>query len=192
MQIVQELGLAETLSEIAGSIPQCTHTRPKVRSKAVSVLGDVPAIATEVILDKVLNDSDARARQRDRSAGNTSGPGICPAAGRRCARSTAQYVARRRKCDQSDGEDESGDRVESVARHASGSAAPSTNQCDVGLRQIGWWNLLNEVGRIAKSDPDQKARRYAMAVLPRSPMRSHRRKSRRRRRFFQPSWRGER
>ena len=33
------------------------------------------------------------------------------------------------------------------------------------LRQIGWWNLLNEVGRIAKSDPDAKAKRYALAVL---------------------------
>ena len=33
------------------------------------------------------------------------------------------------------------------------------------LRQIGFWNLLNEVGRIAKTDPDNKARRYALTAL---------------------------
>jgi len=33
------------------------------------------------------------------------------------------------------------------------------------LRQIGWWNLLNEVGRIAKQDPDPRAKRYALTVL---------------------------
>jgi HEAT repeat protein len=33
------------------------------------------------------------------------------------------------------------------------------------LKQIGWWKLLNEVGRIAKSDPNLRARRYALAVL---------------------------
>jgi hypothetical protein len=33
------------------------------------------------------------------------------------------------------------------------------------LRQIGWWQLLGEVGRLAKSDANLKVRRYALAVL---------------------------
>jgi hypothetical protein len=33
------------------------------------------------------------------------------------------------------------------------------------LRQIGWWQLLNEVGRVAKDDSNLKVRRYALGVL---------------------------
>jgi HEAT repeat protein len=33
------------------------------------------------------------------------------------------------------------------------------------LRQIGWWQLLGEVGRLAKSDDDIRVRRYALNVL---------------------------
>jgi HEAT repeat protein len=33
------------------------------------------------------------------------------------------------------------------------------------LRQIGWWQLLGEVGRLAKADGNLKVRRYALAVL---------------------------
>jgi hypothetical protein len=33
------------------------------------------------------------------------------------------------------------------------------------LRQIGWWALLNEVGRIAKQDTNHRVRRYALGVL---------------------------
>ena len=60
LQIVQELGLAEPLR--TALVALCNHPHARVRSKAVSVLGDVPAVATDVILDKVLNDSDPRVR----------------------------------------------------------------------------------------------------------------------------------
>ena len=33
------------------------------------------------------------------------------------------------------------------------------------LRQIGWWQLLAEVGRLAKSDDNLRVRRYALGVL---------------------------
>jgi hypothetical protein len=33
------------------------------------------------------------------------------------------------------------------------------------LRQIGWWALLNEVGRLAKEDNNLRVRRYALGVL---------------------------
>jgi hypothetical protein len=33
------------------------------------------------------------------------------------------------------------------------------------LHQIGWWRLLNEVGRLAKEDANLRVRRYALNVL---------------------------
>ena len=33
------------------------------------------------------------------------------------------------------------------------------------LRQMGVWNMVNEVGKLAKADPNLRVRRYAMAVL---------------------------
>ena len=33
------------------------------------------------------------------------------------------------------------------------------------LKQIGWWQMLNEVGRLAKEDGNLKVRRYALGVL---------------------------
>jgi HEAT repeat protein len=33
------------------------------------------------------------------------------------------------------------------------------------LRQIGWWQLLNEVGNLAKTDDNVRVRRYAVGVL---------------------------
>ena len=33
------------------------------------------------------------------------------------------------------------------------------------LRQIGWWQLLGEVGQLARSDADLRVRRYALGLL---------------------------
>ena len=33
------------------------------------------------------------------------------------------------------------------------------------MRQIGWWQALNEVARISKADADLRVRRYALNVL---------------------------
>ena len=33
------------------------------------------------------------------------------------------------------------------------------------LRQIGWWQLLSEVGKLARSDANLRVRRYALGVL---------------------------
>src|SRR5207253_529554 len=42
-------------------LPLCEHPNARVRSKAVMVVGDMPA-ASEVLLEKVINDSDPRVR----------------------------------------------------------------------------------------------------------------------------------
>jgi hypothetical protein len=33
------------------------------------------------------------------------------------------------------------------------------------LKSIGWWQLLNEVGRLAKADDNLRVRRFALGVL---------------------------
>jgi hypothetical protein len=33
------------------------------------------------------------------------------------------------------------------------------------LRSIGWWQLLSDVGRLAKEDGNLRVRRYALGVL---------------------------
>jgi HEAT repeat protein len=161
LQVVQELGLAEQLRNTL--VPLCSHPHARVRSKAVSVLGEVPAIATDVILDKVLNDADARVRanaievleakqaqeyvpllaQRARSTHNRERANAIKALGKlKVATASNQLLGMMR-------DQRSEHRISAMW----------------ALRQIGWWNLLNEVGQIAKSDPDGKAKRYALAVL---------------------------
>jgi HEAT repeat protein len=161
LQIVQELCLTEALRNTL--LPLCNHPHARVRSKAVSVLGEVPAMATEQILDKVLNDTDARVRanaievleakqaqeyvpllaQRARSTHNRERANAIKAMGRM--------------------------KVTTASNQLLGMLRDQRPEHRVSamwaLRQIGWWNLLNEVGRIAKSDPDAKAKRYALTVL---------------------------
>lgn len=161
MQIVQELGLAESLAEVL--IPLCAHSNPKVRSKAVSVLGEVPAVANDVLMDKLLNDSDARVRanaievlehkngeqyvallaERARSTNNRERANAIKAMGKmKLENAMAQLLSMLR-------DQRPEHRVSAMWV----------------LRQIGWWKLLNEVGRIAKQDPDVRAKRYALGVL---------------------------
>ena len=33
------------------------------------------------------------------------------------------------------------------------------------LRQIGWWQMINEVGQLDKADSNVRVRRYAIGVL---------------------------
>jgi hypothetical protein len=60
MQIVQELGLGETMR--TALLPLCSHPNARVRSKAVGVLGEVNTVGAELIVEKVLHDSDPRVR----------------------------------------------------------------------------------------------------------------------------------
>jgi len=161
MQIVQELGLAEALRN--SLLPLCSHPHARVRSKAVSVVGDVPSMATDLILDKVLNDSDGRVRanaievleakqaqeyvpllaQRARSSHNRERANAIKAMGKMKVVTASNQLLSMLRDQRSD------HRISAMW----------------ALRQIGWWNLLNEVGRIAKTDPDTRCKRYALTVL---------------------------
>ena len=65
-QRVKALGVARDLDLIeqmkADVLPLCAHANPRVRSKAVTVLGAIGAQAVDTLVEKVVNDADPRVR----------------------------------------------------------------------------------------------------------------------------------
>jgi HEAT repeat protein len=161
LQVVQELGLVEPLR--ATVIPLCHHPSAKVRSKAVAAVGAVPGLAPEVVLEKVLHDPDPRVRANAievLEAAHAADCGAVLAARARSAHSRERANA-----------------VKAMHRMKVSTASAALIQMlrderpehRVGalwaLRQIGWWQLLGEVGRLAKQDGNMRVRRYALGVL---------------------------
>jgi HEAT repeat protein len=161
MQVVQELGLVESMKQLL--LPLCSHPHAKVRSKAVLLVGEVAAIAPDAILDRVLNDSDPRVRANAIEVLETK-------------RST-EYVALLARRARSSHNRERANAIKAMHRLHVNTA--STQLLGMlrddrpehrisalwALRQIGWWELLNEVGRLAKEDNNLRVRRYALGVL---------------------------
>ncbi len=161
MQIVQELSLCESMRQAI--FPLCSHPHPKVRSKAVTLIGDVASVAPEMLLERVLNDSDPRVRanaievleakradqfvpllaQRARSSHNRERANAIKALSRmKVTTASTQLLSMLR-------DERAEHRISALW----------------ALRQIGWWQLINEVGLIAKQDGNLRVRRYALGVL---------------------------
>jgi HEAT repeat protein len=162
MQMAQELGVAEALRDTL--VQLCTDPNPKLRSKAVAVIGEVPSVPSEVLVDRLVNDTDARVRantiealesrpmdrqfvpvlaQRARSGDNRERANAIKAmAGMKVSTAAAQLTLMLR-------DERPEHRISALW----------------ALRQIGWWQLLAEVGRLAKSDGNLRVRRYALTIL---------------------------
>jgi HEAT repeat protein len=161
LQVVHELGLADTLRGLM--IPLCSHPNAKVRSKAVAAMGDLPSTESDLILDKALHDADPRVRSN----------AIEVLEGQRRAEFVPLLAERAR----SSHSRERANAIKALSKlKVSTAAAALTGMLRDGrsehrisalwaLRQIGWWQLLAEVGRIAKSDDNLRVRRYALGVL---------------------------
>ena len=163
MQVVQELGLGRI--DAARHCCRCAAIpMRRVRSKAVSLMGEVPI----------------RSRPSDRWTRCSTIPiPACAPTPSKCWRPSGrrEYVpllAQRARS--------SHNRERANAIKAMHSMRVSTAQRQLltmlrderpehrisalwALRQIGWWQLLNEVGRIAKEDTNHRVRRYALGVL---------------------------
>jgi HEAT repeat protein len=127
------------------------------------LLGEVPALASDAILERVLTDTDARVRanaievleskkevqflpmlaQRARSAHN---------------RERANAIKAMHRM-----------RVGTASNQLLGMLRDQRPEHRISamwaLRQTGIWQLLNEVGRIAKQDENLRVRRYALSVI---------------------------
>lgn len=159
--MVQELELAEPLKGVL--LQLCRDANPKVRSKAVALLADIRTLPPDAVLETILNDTDPRVRanavevleakhrvdfvpllaQRARTAPNRERANAIKALHRmRVGTASSQLLNMLR-------DERSEHRMSALW----------------AMRQIGWWQALNEVANIAKADADLRVRRYALNVL---------------------------
>jgi hypothetical protein len=161
MQIVQELKLAEAVQDQL--LKLCDDPHPRLRSKAVSVLGDIPQIAPDPLIERLLVDTDPRVRANtievleSRHRGEFL-PVLIQRArvGNNRERANAIKVLHRLK-------------VATFGAALQGMLQDPRPEHRISamwaLRQTGWWNMIGEVGRMAKSDDNLRVRRYALSVL---------------------------
>jgi HEAT repeat protein len=162
MQMAQELGLAEPLKDQLLAL--CADTNPKLRSKAVSVAGAVKSVGAELLVDKLVNDVDPRVRANTIEVlESRSDRQFIPLLTQR-ARSGINNRERANAIKALHGL-----KVGTVNGALADMLRDGSSEHRISalwtLKKIGWWQLLNEVGRLAKSDDNLRVRRYALAVL---------------------------
>jgi hypothetical protein len=162
MQICHELELGDQLRPVL--LQLCNDPNAKLRSKAVGVLGDVPA-ASEAILDRVLQDADARVRANaievlEQKQKSEYLPLLAQRARGRNThhreRANAIKAMHRMKVKAA---------TEALQVMIADDRPEHRISAMWALKQMGWWALLAEVGRLAKQDPNLRVRRYALAIL---------------------------
>ncbi len=161
LQIAQELGIAEGLQQVL--VQLCADASARVRSKATSVLGEVPGAHTDVLIERLINDPDARVRANaiEVLEGRSDEKVVAVLAERALAANGRERAnAVKALCRL---------RVSTAGKQLVDMLRDSRAEHRISalwvLRQIGWWQLVNEVGRLAKSDDNVRVRRYALGVL---------------------------
>jgi HEAT repeat protein len=161
MQIVHELKLAEPLRDQL--LKLCDDPHPRLRSKAIHVVGDIPSIAPDVLIERLLADTDARVRANTIEVLE--------------AKHRAQFVPVLIQRARIGNNRERANAIKVLHRLRVGifGAALQAMLTDPrpehrisamwALKQTGWWNLLGEVGRMAKGDDNLRVRRYALGIL---------------------------
>jgi HEAT repeat protein len=163
MQITQELGLGELLRPAVTHA--CNDTNAKLRSKAISVLGELDSVPPAVLLDRVLNDADPRVRANAVEVLE--------------ARQKADYLPllaqRARSAAANNRERANAIKALHAMKVKNANVALASMLRDQraehrisalwALKAVGWWQLLGEVGRLAKEDGNLRVRRYALGVL---------------------------
>lgn len=161
IQIVQELGLADQLADDLRLL--CSHPNARVRSKAVSSQGAFPATGPDPVLEHALQDSDPRVRANaieviEQRPGN-------------------EYMGLLVQRARSSSNRERANAIKAMHKMRVSQAAPallemlrdarSEHRISAlwALRQIGIWQLIAEVAKLAKQDENLRVRRYAMGVL---------------------------
>ena len=162
LQIAQELELVEQLK--AHVVPLCAHASPRVRSKAVTALGQIGAAAVDTLLERVMTDVDPRVRanavetMETRPGGTRFVPLLAERArdGANRERANAIKALHAMKVGV----------AASQLLHMLRDERPEHRISALwALRRIGWWRMLSEVATLAREDQSVKVRQYAMAVL---------------------------
>lgn len=161
LQMARELELIDSLK--TQILPLCAHANPRVRSKAVTVLGAVGAAAVDVLIEKVACDKDARVRANAIEVMEQ--------------RSSTKFVPLLTERARHGSNRERANAIKALHAMKVGIAAAQLLQMlrDEraehrisglwALRKVGWWRLMSEVARLAREDGNLKVRQYAMGVL---------------------------
>ena len=161
MQMVQDLNLAVPMAEPL--IALCSDSSPRLRSRAVSLLADVQALAPDRLIEQLLSDADPRVRANTIEVLETRHPNeFIPLLIQRARSGTNRERANAIKFMHKT-------RMNLFNASLDGMLKDSRPDHRISamwaLKQTGWWNLIGEVGRMAKADPDIRVRQYALAVL---------------------------
>jgi HEAT repeat protein len=161
MQMAQELGLADDLADAIVSL--CSDGNPRIRSKAITALGGLTKMPAEVVIDRLITDNDSRVRanaievleknpeanllpvllQRAMASNNRERANAIKALHRMKVKTASMQLLQMLRDPRPE------HRISALW----------------ALWQIGWWQMLTEVGRLAKEDANIKVRRYAVGVL---------------------------
>jgi hypothetical protein len=161
MQMAQELDLGEKLRDTL--LLLCSDQNPRLRSKAVMAVGRMTGAPPEVLVDRMLNDSDARVRANAIEVLENKAQGkLLEVLVQRARATNNRERANAIKAMHSM-------KIGGVTDNLLGMLRDERPQHRVSamwaLNKVGMWKLLAEVGRLAKSDTDQRVRRYAITVL---------------------------
>ncbi len=161
MTMVHELKLAEPMVESLLAI--CADPSPRLRSRAISLLADVPALAPDALIERLLVDADSRVRANTIEILETRHaaafvPMLIQRARGGTNRERANAIKVMHKLRMN---------VFTDSLHGMLNDARPEHRISAmwALKQTGWWSLIGEVGRMAKADPELRVRRYALAVL---------------------------
>jgi HEAT repeat protein len=161
LQMVRELDLVEQMKTQV--LPLCAHANPRVRSKAIMVLGTLGAPALDVLVEKVVNDTDARVRANAieviEQRGNVK---FVPLLAERAQKGANRERANSIKALHSM---KVGVAAAQLLQMLRDDRAEHRVSALWALRKIGWWRMLAEVARLAREDDNLKVRQYAMSVL---------------------------
>jgi HEAT repeat protein len=161
MQMAQELGLSEALREPLLAL--VGHPNPKVRSKAVVLVGGLASVKPEVLLERALEDVDGRVRSN----------AIEVLEEQKATQFLPVLLQRARSAHNR----ERANAIKALHRMKLGTVGPELlamlrdNRPEHRvsamwlLNEIGWWRLIGEVGRLARADTNLRVRRYALGVL---------------------------
>lgn len=159
--IAQELEAADALFPTL--LRLCADANSNIRSKAVLLLGSVKEAAPDIVIDRALADEDPRVRANAIEVLEI--------------RKRVDYIELLAQRARADHNRERANAVRALCRLNSASAGDLVGKMLQDnrpehrisamwtIRQVGLWNLLNEVGRLAREDVNMRVRRYAMSVL---------------------------
>ncbi|MCS7034007.1 MAG: HEAT repeat domain-containing protein [Phycisphaerae bacterium] len=161
LQVISELDLSEPLKD--SIIPLARHANARVRSKAIALMGSSGIVPPDVLLERALRDADPRVRANaiealDATRHEQLLPLLTERARSNHNRERANAIRALYRVSPE---------TARTALLAMLSDPRSEHRVSAlwAMRQLGLWQLVQEVGRLAREDTNMRVRRYALGVI---------------------------